>query len=330
MEYREFGRTGWKVSSLMMGTMQFGGDWGDQDDRDSINTMHAALDSGINFFDTADMYGFGKAESIVGRAVKNRRDDVYIATKFGYQWEQFGAACGGEPRIYSGQFVRDAIEGSLRRLDTDYIDLYQAHNCPPEMLASEEWWDEMGKLTQEGKIRSVGVTVGPGDYGVPDAIEAAGHAECGSVMIAYHLLSQLPSRVAFPHLRENGVGIISRGPLATGLLTGAYDKNTVFPENDTRRWWHRDDFLRRLEQAGAFEFLVEDPVKTRAEAALRFVLSNKDISTVLVGMQTPEQVNENVRVAEMGSYDVTQLQQIAELYDSWDEHESWLPAEIKK
>lgn len=330
MEYREFGRTGWKVSSLMMGTMQFGGDWGDQDDQASINTMHAALDAGINFFDTADMYGFGSAETIVGKAIKKRRDKVFIATKFGYQWEQFGSACGGESRIYSGQFVRDAIEGSLRRLDTDYIDLYQAHNCPPEVLATDEWWEEMDKLKNEGKIRAVGVTVGPGDYGVPDAIEAANHPECGSVMMAYHLLSQLPSRVAFPYLKDQGVGIISRGPLATGLLTGAYNESTVFADNDTRRWWHREDFLRRLEQARAFDFLLEDPVKTQAEAALRFVLSNKSISTVLVGMQTPEQVEENVRVAEMGPYSVEQLQKIAELYDSWDEHESWLPAEIKK
>lgn len=330
MEYREFGRTGWKVSSLMMGTMQFGGDWGDQDDRDSLATMHAALDAGINFFDTADMYGFGKAETIVGEAVKGRRDSVYIATKFGYQWEQFGPACGAEPRIYSGQFVRDAIEGSLRRLGTDYIDLYQAHNCPPEVLASDEWWEEMGALVTEGKIRAVGVTVGPGDYGTPDAIEAAHHAQCGSVMIAYHLLSQLPSRVAFPYMKDQGVGIISRGPLATGLLAGSYDESTVFAENDTRRWWHRDDYLRRLDQARAFEFLVDGPVKTPAEAALRFVLSNRDISTVLVGMQTPQQVHENVQVADMGPYDVNQLQQVAELYDSWAEHESRLPDAIKK
>lgn len=330
MEYREFGRTGWKVSSLMLGTMQFGGDWGDQDDNDSVATMHAALDAGINFFDTADMYGLGKVESIVGKAVKGRRDDVYIATKFGYQWEEYGWGCAGKERKYSGQFVRDAVEGSLRRLDTDYIDLYQAHNCPPEVLASDEWWEEMGKLTQEGKIRSVGVTVGPGDFGTPDAIEAASHPECGSVMIAYHLLSQLPSRVAFPYLKEQGVGSISRGPLATGLLTGAFDENTVFADNDTRRFWHRDDYLRRLKQANSFDFLVEDPVQSKAEAALRFVLSNQDISTVLVGMQTPEQVEANVRVANMGAYDVEQLQKIAELYDSWDEHEARIPDVIKK
>ena len=330
MEYREFGRTGWKVSSLMMGTMQFGGEWGDQDDKDSVRTLHAALDAGINFFDTADMYGFGHAETMLGDAIKGRRDKTYIATKFGYQWEEYGAASGVEPRIYSGQFVRDALEGSLRRLGTDYIDLYQAHNCPPEVLASDEWWEEMDKLVQEGKIRAIGVTVGPGDFGTPDAIEAAKHPQCGSVMIAYHLLSQNPSRVAFPFMKEQGVGIVSRGPLAMGLLTGAYDEDTVFAENDTRRLWHRDDYLRRLEQAREFDFLVDGEVKTKADAALRFALSNRDVSTVLVGMQTPEQVEQNVRVAEMGRYSVDQLQQIAELYDSWDEHESRLPTAIKK
>ncbi|UNK46068.1 aldo/keto reductase [Arthrobacter sulfonylureivorans] len=330
MEYREFGRTGWKVSTLMMGTMQFGGDWGDQEDADSVATLHAALDAGINFFDTADLYGFGHAEEMVGKAVAGRRDEVYIATKFGYQWEKYGEAAGAQPRIYSGQHVRDALEGSLRRLGTDYVDLYQAHNCPPEVLSSAEWWEEMDTLVQEGKVRAVGVTVGPGDFGTPDAIAAAKHPQAGAVMAAYHLLSQNPARVAFPYCRRQGVGVIARGPLAMGLLTGAYDENTVFAENDTRRWWDRDDYLRRLDQARQFEFLVDGGVRTRAEAALRFALSNEDISTVLVGMQTPEQVAENVRVADMGAYDVDTLQDIAELYDSWDEHESKLPTQIKK
>ncbi len=330
MEYRTFGRTGWNVSQLMLGTMQFGGDWGDQDDADSVATIHAALEAGINFIDTADMYGFGKAEEMVGRAVQGRRDSVYIATKFGYQWEEFGPACGAQPRVYTPGFARKAVEGSLRRLDTDYIDLLQAHNVPVELARSAEWFAEMGELVAEGKIRAVGVTVGPGDFGVDDAIAAAKHPEAGSVMVAYHLLSQLASRVAFPFCRKQGVGVIARGPLAMGLLAGVYDEDTVFAENDTRRFWEREDFLRRIRQAREFSFLIEDPVRTPAEAALRFALSNEDVSTVLVGMQTPEQVAENVRVAEMGPYDVDQLQRIAELYDSWDEHESKLPESIKK
>ena len=330
MEYRTFGRTGWQVSSLMLGTMQFGGEWGDQEEADSIATIHAALDAGINFIDTADFYGMGRCEEIVGRALGGRRGDVYIATKFGYDWQTHGAAAGIAPRIYTPEYLRASIEGSLRRLNTDHIDLIQAHNVPADLAGSAEWYEEMGQVVAEGKVRAFGVTVGPGDWGSPDAIAAARHPQLDSVMAAYHLLSQNPARVAFPYCRRQGVGVIARGPLAMGILAGAFDEDTIFADNDTRRWWDRNDFVRRVQQAREFEFLVEEPVRTRAEAALRFALSNDDIATVLVGMQNRAQVEENVRVAEMGAFDVSQLQRIAEVYDGFAEHESILPEEVKK
>lgn len=330
MEYRVFGRTGWKVSPLMLGTMQFGGEWGAQDDRDSRETVHAALDAGINFIDTADFYGMGRCEEILGQALGSRRDQVYIATKFGYEWQSHGDSAGVAPRNYSPEWLRTSIEGSLRRLGTDYIDLVQAHNVSRDHAASDEWFEQMGEIVAEGKVRAFGVTVGPGDWGSPEAIAAAKHPQCDSVAAAYHLLSQNPARVAFPFCRAQGVGVIARGPLAMGLLTGAFDEQTVFAENDHRRTWDRADYLRRLQQARQFEFLVEAPVQTPAEAALRFALSNNDISTVLVGMQTREQLEANLRVLEMGPYEVDQLQRVSEVYDSFAEHEGVLPSGVAK
>lgn len=329
MEYREFGDTGWKVSQIALGTMQIGGGWGDTTDEDGIATVRAALDAGINFIDTADMYGFGKSEELVGKAVKGRREDVYIATKFGVQWQAGPEKMGLLPRVYTPEYARECIDASLTRLGTDYIDLYQAHNLSAELARSSGWFDAMDELIAEGKIRAVGITCGPGDFGVDDAI-AAGKSGAKSIALAYHLLSQLPSRAAFPYLREKGVGVIARGPLAMGILAGAWDENTVFGDNDERRGWDRDDYVRRVQQARAFNFLVKDPVETPAQAALRFALSNRDVSTVLVGMQTPEQVAANMKVVDMGPFDVDDLHAIAEQYDSWDEHESKLPAHIAK
>jgi aryl-alcohol dehydrogenase-like predicted oxidoreductase len=324
MKYRKFGKTGWDVSTLMLGTMQFGGEWGPQADNDSIATINTALDSGINFIDTADFYGKGKAEEIVGKAVAGRRENVYIATKFGYDLDN-----GGE-RNLSPAYARRAVEASLRRLGTDYIDLYQAHNAPADVAASDDFFEEMQKLVDEGKIRAIGTTVGPGDFGAWEAISTAKHPQAGSVMIAYHLLSQNPARVVFPYLRSQGVGVIARGPLAMGLLSGTMDEETQFGEDDARRYWDRDFYLLRLQQARAFSFLIEEPVKTPAEAALRFALSNEDVSTVLVGMQNADQVAENVRVAEMEPLNVEQLQRVAETYDSFSVHEQPIPEAIKR
>lgn len=154
MQYRDFGDTGWKVSALMLGTMQFGGEWGVQDEADSVATVRAALDAGINFIDTADLYGFGTVEELIGKAVADRRSDVYLATKLGYQWEEFPQTFGKEPPLYTGDYARRAVEASLRRLGTDYIDLYQAHNCPLAMAESDEFHDSMQSLVTAGKIRA--------------------------------------------------------------------------------------------------------------------------------------------------------------------------------
>lgn len=329
MEYRDFGDTGWKVSKLMIGTMQIGGGWGDTNDEDGIATVRAALDAGINFIDTADMYGFGKSEELVGKAVKGRRDEVYIATKFGVQWQAGPEKMGVLPRIYTPEYARQCIDASLQRLGTDYIDLFQAHNLSADLARDPEWFEAMDELVNEGKVRAVGITCGPGDFGVDDAI-AAGKAGAKSVALAYHLLSQLPARAAFPFLRANGVGVIARGPLAMGVLAGEMNEDTVFGDNDERRGWDRDDYVRRVEQTRAFKFLVQDPVESQAQAALRFAMSNPDVSTVLVGMQTPAQVEANIKVADMGPYDVDELHAIAVRYDSWAEHEMKLPAHIAK
>jgi len=330
MQYKEFGDTGWKVSTLMLGTMQFGGEWGAQNEEDSLATVNAALDAGINFIDTADMYGFGKVEELIGKAVGSKRGDVYIATKLGYQWEEFQADFGKQPTRYTGEYAQRAVESSLRRLNTDYIDLYQAHNCPLSVVESDEYHESMQALVDAGKIRAYGITVGPLDFGSREAIAGAKHPGLGSIMISYNLLSQGPSRVVFPFAASRGVGVIARAALANGVLTGAITEETEIAATDARSAWDRDDLVRRIRQGEQFAFLSEQTGLSRAETALRFVLDNEDVSTVLVGMQTPQQVLDNARIVDSAPLDVDLHQSIVELYDSWDIHEQQLPTTMKR
>lgn len=330
MEYRDFGETGWKVSALMLGTMQFGGEWGTQGEEDSLATLMAALDAGINFIDTADLYGFGKVEHLVGKAVTSRRDEVYIATKLGYQWEEFPVDFGKRPTLYGDDYAKRAVESSLRRLGTDYIDLYQAHNCPLAVAESDDFHESMQSLVTAGKIRSYGVTVGPLDFGAREAIAGSKHPGLGSVMMSYNLLSQGPGRVVFPFARAQGVGVIARAALANGVLTGAIEEETQIASTDARSSWDREDLVRRIRQGKQFSFLAEETGLTRAETALRFVLDNRDVSSVLVGMQNAKQVADNVAIAVGEPLSVDLHESIVELYDSWDVHEQQLPTSMKR
>jgi aryl-alcohol dehydrogenase-like predicted oxidoreductase len=331
MEYRTFGRTGWKVSALMLGTMQFGGEWGPQGDKESEATIQAALDCGINFIDTADLYGFGRAETLIGKVV-NRfgRDRVYVATKLGYQWAEFGGGFPKQPTRYDEEYATDALDASLRRLGTDYVDLYQAHNCPLAVAESDEFHETMQGFIAQGKIRAYGATVGPLDFGAREAIAVANRHGTNSIMISYNLLSQGPARVVLPFARAQGVGVIARAPLANGVLSGAITEETVLAPEDARSAWDRADLIRRIQQASEFKFLADETGLSRAETALRFVLDNDDVSTVLVGMQTPEQVESNAAVVNADPLPIGLHQSIVELYDSWSVHEQQLPQTMRR
>jgi len=326
--YREFGDTGWKVSALMLGTMQFGGDWGAQEDQGSVLTVQTALDAGINFIDTADIYGNGRAETVVGQAVGSRRSQVFIATKFGYRWQEGTGT--RMPNDYSREYARVAVENSLRRLNTDYIDLYQAHNCPLEAAESDEFHAGMQELVASGKIRAYGISVGPLDSGAREALAAAKHPSMGSLMMSYNLLSMGPARVIFPFCRDQGIGVIARAPLGNGVLSGALDEDTVIASTDRRSEWDKADLVRRIRQGKQFDFVSKATGLSPAQVALRFVLDNRDVSTVLCGMQNPAQVLDNAAVVDLPPLGVDIHQRIVELYDSWSEHEQMIPDSTKR
>ena len=306
MQYRMLGKTGLNVSVVSIGLWAIGGDaWGPVDDQDSLAAMQKAWELGVNFFDTADVYGRGRSEGLVAQFLKNvPRDKIYIATKVGL-WRK-----GGErPNPYTDPaMVIEECEASLQRLGIDYIDVYQDHL----------WWDENTevfataflKLKEQGKIRFGGVSTNDFNY-IRHFDEAMGGMD--TLQIDYSFLNRHPEQDALPYCQEQNIGVIVRGPLAMGKLTGKFTPETTFPEGDVRKGWtspeHKSNFLRDLERAETLRLLANG--RTMPQAALAYVLAHPAVSTVIPGAKTPQQVAENVG-AEDRSLTEAELRQVAE------------------
>jgi aryl-alcohol dehydrogenase-like predicted oxidoreductase len=285
---RDFGDTGVKVSEIGFGGWSIGEpQWGNPPLEDSITAIEAALDAGVTFFDTAQEYGYGKSEEVFGD-VLGGREGVFVATKTGKYWE------GGKFRTdYSPQYIVASAEGSLRRLKTDRIDLYQLHNPGPAVSARPETWEALTKLQQQGKIRFYGSSV-------------ESMAEVGAVR-------KLPLLRA---AAEAGLAVIGRTPMAWGALSGKYKPGFTLPEGDFRspgRWAHKT-FSTYVERAQQLRFL-EGPKQTLGQAAIRYVLAQKGLSVVIPGAKNAEQVAQNV--AAEGELTEEQLARIAELQAQW-------------
>ncbi|MGA8808667.1 MAG: aldo/keto reductase, partial [Thermoanaerobaculia bacterium] len=247
MQYRELGKTGIKVSAVGFGAWAIGGPseasgaplgWGRTTDEDSLAAIRRARDLGVTFFDTADSYGFGRSESLLGIVLSRKRQDVIIGTKVGV----VRTSSGELKKDFSKQHIYVAVDGSLKRLRTDYIDVYQIHNPTIDDLRREEIQDAMERLQDAGKIRFWGVSVFNPEDGLEVVRQSWGHV----LQVLYNILNQAPADELFPAAKEKGYGIIARVPLASGLLTGKFRNDTVFPADDIRQ-----NFLtpRRLQEA---------------------------------------------------------------------------------
>src|SRR5215208_839358 len=306
MEYRILGKTGLNVSAVSIGLWAIGGDaWGPVDDQDSLAAMQKAWELGVNFFDTADVYGRGRSEGLVAQFLKNvPRDKIYLATKVGL-WRK-----GSErPNPYTDPaMIIEECEASLQRLGIDYIDVYQDHI----------WWDENTevfamaflKLKEQGKIHFGGVSTNDFNY-IRHFDEAMGGMD--TLQIDYSFLNRHPEQDALPYCQEQNIGVIVRGPLAMGKLTGKFTPETTFPEGDVRKGWtspeHKSNFLRDLERAETLRLLANG--RTMSQAALAYALAHPAVSTVIPGAKTPQQVAENVGAADR-SLTEAELRQVAE------------------
>ncbi len=308
MKFRKLGKTDLLVSEIGFGAWAISGrGYGPTDDKESIRALHRTLDLGVNFIDTADIYGDGHSEELIGRVLKERGDKkTIIATKFGWDFYRDGVVKSNLKRNY----VSFALEKSLKRLGRDYIDIYQIHNSKPADIEKYNVYETLDELKKEGKIRFYGVSA----FYTEDGISAIKTGKPDTIQVIYNILDQGAEEELFPLALENNIGIIAREPFAGGLLTGKYNEDSKFPKTDHRHGWSRKFLEDGARKVGRLKFL-EKECRTLIQAALRFSLSHKAVSVVIPGAKTVKQVEENISAAD-AQLSFEELERIKGLYRS--------------
>lgn len=294
MEYRVLGRTGLRVSAIGLGTMVHAGHFGPMRDEESRSAIDAALDLGVNFIDTSDAYGAGYSETLLGDALKGRRDKVILATKGGNV--MVGPNRG--KRDFSPAYIGRVLEASLKRLQTDYVDLYQLHNATVEVIERGEVWELLERRKKEGKIRYYGVSINS----VEEGVAAVKGGRSDAIQVEYNLLAQEFAGEVFPLAQRANVGVIARVPLRRGLLTGKFTPGDQarFQDDDVRaRNFAGDRFQNELEKVERLRFLVRGPVKSLVQAALAFCLAHPAVSVVIPGARNAAQMRENASSVDL-------------------------------
>jgi aryl-alcohol dehydrogenase-like predicted oxidoreductase len=317
MKKRALGRTGFEVSEVSFGAWAIGGTWGDVDDAQSLRALHRAVDVGMNFIDTADVYGDGRSERLVAKLRKERSEPIVVATKAGRRLQ---------PHVADGynlSNLRGFVERSLRNLDTDAVDLLQLHCPPPEVYDRPEVFGALDELVREGKIRFYGVSV----ESVAEARASLRYPNVQSVQIIFNMFRMKPAAAFFAEAARAKVGIIARVPLASGLLTGKFTPETAFASDDHRNFNRQGaafdvgetfsgvpyadgltavEELRRVVPHGA----------TLAQTALAWILKFPEVTCAIPGAKTPAQVEDNAKSADL-SLDTTTMGRVRDVYDKY-------------
>ena len=319
MRYRNLGATDLTVSEIGFGVWTVStGWWGKVDKSDAIHRLRQALDLGVTLFDTADTYGEGYGESLLREALGERRHEVILATKFGYDLEAPRAGPQRERlQRWDGEFVRRACESSLRRLGTDYLDLYQLHNPRIEAIRSDELFGLLDTLVREGKIRYYGTALGP-DIGWRAEGEASiAERRAPTMQIIYSILEQQPARMFFPQATEYGTGLLARVPHASEVLTDEFEARTrvEFDPSDHRAHRRREWLDAAFRKRDRVRSVVGKPGCTLAQAAIRFCLSEPTIASVLPNIVTEAHLAEYVAASEVDPLSEDERKELYRLYD---------------
>ncbi len=299
MQDRTLGSDGIRMGEVGLGCWQFGGDFGPLEDGTAMDIMAAALEAGTDFFDTADVYGGGRSESLIGQFLKKTGKRAFVATKFGRSGEVY-------PDRYSEPALKKAVEASLKRLGVEALDLLQLHCIPMQVMRVGEIFDWLRQLKAEGKIRYFGASVET----VEEALLCLQVEGITSLQIIFNIFRQKPIEELFPKAQEKRVGLIVRLPVASGLLTGKFSLQTRFAASD-HRTYNRDGqsfnvgetfaglpFEKGVELADGIQALVP-PGMTMAQMALRWILDYPAVSVIIPGASSPEQAIANARVSEL-------------------------------
>jgi aryl-alcohol dehydrogenase-like predicted oxidoreductase len=319
MQYRTLGKTGFNVSAISLGTWQVGGKWGSAFDEKNADTiLNTAIDNGVNFIDTADVYSDGESEKAIGRFLKTARQKLYVATKCGRQIQ---------PHVnegYTAAVLRKYVEDSLKRLGLDTIDLIQLHCPPTAVYYRPEIFGVFDDLKKEGKIQHLGVSVEK----VEEALKAIEYDNVTTVQIIFNLFRQRPAELFFEQAKKKNVGVIVRVPLASGLLTGNYTAQTVFESGDHRQFNRNGEAFDKGETFSGIDYAmglkaVEElkeivPAgKSLAALALKWILGFDAVSTVIPGASKAEQVVRNLEALNEQPLDSVQLQKALAVYEKY-------------
>lgn len=323
MEYRNFGKYNWQVSEIGFGAWAIGGGWGPQTDKESIAALNKAIDLGVNFIDTAQGYGDGHSEELIGRVVKERNEEIFIATKIPpkeFDWppkEDFDSH-----RAYPKNYIIEECEKSLKRLQRDYIDVYQFHTWSTKFNIQDDWFEALENLKQQGKIRASGISVP--DITPHYAIGAIVDGRVDSIQLIYNLFEQTPAWNTMKVCKAHEIGVIVRVPFDEGSLTGKFNYDTKFEFGDVRNHYFRGKNLQAVvKKVNAIKSYKEFnfPRLSMAELALKFCLSNEIVSTVIPGIRNIKQAELNTNVSD-GKYfnkeDLLGLSQFSWQKDFWN------------
>ena len=317
MRYRNLGETGMRVSEISLGTWAFGGDWGTVGEDDAYAALNRAVDLGVNFLDTADVYGDGRSEKLIGRLLKDRpNDEILVATKAGRRLDPHTS------EGYDHENLSAFVERSLDNLGVEALDLLQLHCPPTETYRQDSTFEALDRLKEAGKVKNYGVSVEK----VEEARMALDYPGVATVQIIFNIFRQKPAEEFFPLAEEWGVGILARVPLASGLLSGKMSADRAFSEDDHRNFNRNGEAFDRGETFSGVNFetglrateelkgLVPEG-NTLAQFALRWILMHPAVSCAIPGGKNASQVEENVAAAEMPLLDEETMERVKEIYD---------------
>lgn len=328
MTYRKLGKTGFEISEISLGTWQVGGVWGDDFSHENADKiLNSAVDAGINFIDTADVYGDGESEKAVGRFVKSRSERIYVATKCGRQLN---------PHIneaYQPAVLRKFVENSLKNMGLETLDLIQLHCPPTEVYYRPEIFELFDKLKDEGKILNLGISVEK----VEEALKGIEFDNVTTVQIIFNTFRQRPAELFFEQAKKKDIGVIVRVPLASGLLTGKFSKQSTFTAGDHRNFNRNGEAFDKGETFSGIDYetglaAVEElkaifpNQENLAPVTLKWILGFDAVSTIIPGASRPDQVLSNVAALDfpdLSAEEVSQMNEIYEKYIKLQVHQLW-------
>ena len=316
MKLRSLGSTGFEISTVSFGAWAIGGTWGDVDDTESLRALHRAVDLGVNFFDTADVYGDGRSERLLARLKSERREPILIATKVGRRVSPHVA------EGYTFENLSAWVERSLQNLHTEALDLLQLHCPPTDVYYRPEVFEALDRLVSAGKVRHYGVSV----ERVEEALKAIEYPGVESVQIVFNVLRQRPADWFLRRAAERNVGVLARLPLSSGLLTGKLTATSTFAPDDHRSFNRRGEAFDRGETFSGLEYelglsVVDElremlpPGMTLANLSLRWILDHEAVTAVIPGAKRPDQVEQNVVAAELPPLSPDVVSKIRDLYE---------------